>query len=408
MHLPGMATAVRTTAVGGLFAAALVMVPGGATSAVAATDYEMPFPCGQVWKGTTRANHSPSSKAIDWNRVDDVGDPVVASAPGVVTTADTVDNSGYGRYVVIDHGNGTDSLYAHMQTVAVKVGQRVDQGMQIGTVGSTGNSTGPHLHFEERTSRTVVAPYLHGVKFVFGSSPTSANCVDVPVAAKWLSRRTAALSVYRRNTVAEYRIRRPDGSTLVKRLGTSTDEPVVGDWEGNGVANPGVWSPATRTFSLQIGTRRTSIVYGATTDKPVAGDWDGDGAWEVGLRRPSTSTFLMRSATGVTRSVRLGDANDLPVIGDWDGDGASDLGVYDQTTSTFTLRKVDEEGTVWLGTIRFGSPGDLPVAGDWDGDGRTDLGVWTPTTATFTQRFATSATTAKARSLTTVRFGNRR
>ncbi|WP_169799260.1 M23 family metallopeptidase [Nocardioides jensenii] len=397
-------------------AVGLAMVPVGsaatadpsARKVTLVTDYEMPFPCGQTWSGTSRRNHSPSSLAIDWNRADDIDDPVVASAPGVVTTADKVDNSGYGRWVVIDHGNGEDSLYAHLRTITVTVGQRVDQGMQIGTVGSTGNSTGAHLHFEERKSRTVVQPFLHRLQFRFGTSLASSNCVDVPVAGKWLNRRTASLGVYRRAKAGQFLIRRPDGSTLAKQMGTVTDEPVVGDWEGNGVVNPGVWTPATRTFQLRIGSRTTRIVYGAATDKPVAGDWDGDGTWEVGVRRPSTSTFLLRSATGSSRSVRLGDANDLPVLGDWDGDGVTDLGVYDQTTSRFTLRKVDDEGTVWLGAITFGARGDLPVAGDWDGNGRTDLAVWTPSTATFTQRIATTATTADARSLTTFRYGRRR
>src|SRR4051794_39096517 len=66
--------------------------------------YEMPFPCGQTWTGTTRANHSPSPRSVDWNRTDDIDDPVVAAAPGVVEVAES-GSSGYGRWVKIDHGN---------------------------------------------------------------------------------------------------------------------------------------------------------------------------------------------------------------------------------------------------------------------------------------------------------------
>ena len=149
------------------------------------TNFEMPFPCGEQWTGTTRSSHSPSSRAIDWNRADDVNDPVVASAAGVITVADKVNDSGYGRWVTIDHGNNERTIYAHLSSVTVSVGQRVDQGQQVGTLGTTGNSTGPHLHFEERSGSTVLWPFLHGAKFVFGTTPTSKNCVEVPMAVDW-------------------------------------------------------------------------------------------------------------------------------------------------------------------------------------------------------------------------------
>ena len=68
----------------------------------------MPFPCGQEWTGTTRDSHSPSSKAVDWNRADDLGDQVVAAAPGVVTTAVPNGTSGYGRTVRIEHDERRD------------------------------------------------------------------------------------------------------------------------------------------------------------------------------------------------------------------------------------------------------------------------------------------------------------
>lgn len=74
------------------------------------------------------------------------GTPIIAAASGTVTTAGWV--SGYGNYTVINHGGGVMTAYGHQSSIQVSVGQSVSAGQQIGLVGSTGNSTGPHLHFE--------------------------------------------------------------------------------------------------------------------------------------------------------------------------------------------------------------------------------------------------------------------
>ncbi|MFQ5613553.1 MAG: peptidoglycan DD-metalloendopeptidase family protein [Anaerolineae bacterium] len=75
------------------------------------------------------------------------GAPVAAADSGYVVAAQW-DDTGYGRLVVIDHGNGFQTLYAHLSVYYVQVEDSVAKGQQIGEVGSTGNSTGPHLHFE--------------------------------------------------------------------------------------------------------------------------------------------------------------------------------------------------------------------------------------------------------------------
>ncbi len=77
------------------------------------------------------------------------GKPVYASRAGKVITAVT-SNRGYGIYVLVDHGDGYSTLYAHMSARYVSTGDNVSKGQMIGRVGSTGNSTGPHLHFEVR------------------------------------------------------------------------------------------------------------------------------------------------------------------------------------------------------------------------------------------------------------------
>lgn len=78
-----------------------------------------------------------------------LGKPIVASNAGTVIKAVTtyVPKKGYGKYVMIDHGGGYTTMYAHCTSLAVTVGQKVNRGQTIAYVGSTGNSTGPHLHF---------------------------------------------------------------------------------------------------------------------------------------------------------------------------------------------------------------------------------------------------------------------
>jgi murein DD-endopeptidase MepM/ murein hydrolase activator NlpD len=75
------------------------------------------------------------------------GTPILAADAGYVVMAGR-DTYGYGNQVVIDHGNGFKTRYAHLQTINVKAGDTVQKQQQIGTMGSTGRSTGPHLHFE--------------------------------------------------------------------------------------------------------------------------------------------------------------------------------------------------------------------------------------------------------------------
>lgn len=123
--------------------------------------FQLPFPCGQVWAGQTRTNHSPL-RSIDFNRANDVGDPVVAAAAGRVTVVSNLGNRSYGRWIEIDHGNGYRTRYAHLRSQGVSVGQRVSQGQRIGTVGDTGGSSGPHLHYELRRWGTAISPVFDG------------------------------------------------------------------------------------------------------------------------------------------------------------------------------------------------------------------------------------------------------
>lgn len=86
------------------------------------------------------------------------GTPVLAADSGTVILVKRLTYS-YGQYVIIDHGGSISTLYAHMSAIHVSVGQSVSKGQQVGSVGSTGNSTGNHLHFEVRINGRHVSPW---------------------------------------------------------------------------------------------------------------------------------------------------------------------------------------------------------------------------------------------------------
>jgi len=149
----------------GIALASMLAVVGAlveASPAAAKPTFRVPFHCGQVWSGSTRTNHSPLY-AVDFNRTDDFGDHVMASAGGTVAVVRNLGDTSYGRYVVINHGNGWSTLYAHLSGFNVSQGQSIGASRVIGYVGNSGNSSGAHLHYEQRYNG-------NDVKAKFGAS----------------------------------------------------------------------------------------------------------------------------------------------------------------------------------------------------------------------------------------------
>jgi murein DD-endopeptidase MepM/ murein hydrolase activator NlpD len=85
------------------------------------------------------------------------GTPILAAADGKVSAAGQ--HGGYGLLVALEHKGGLQTRYAHMSALGVAVGQRIRKGQVIGFVGSTGNSTGAHLHYETRINGQAVDPF---------------------------------------------------------------------------------------------------------------------------------------------------------------------------------------------------------------------------------------------------------
>ncbi|NLE83280.1 MAG: peptidoglycan DD-metalloendopeptidase family protein [Chloroflexi bacterium] len=104
----------------------------------------------------TGNNYGPGHNGIDIGA--GLGSQLFAADSGTVVYAGWM-NGGYGNFVVIDHGNGYSTLYEHLDKIHVSCGDNVFQGSVIGTSGSTGNSTGPHLHFEIRYANMPVNPW---------------------------------------------------------------------------------------------------------------------------------------------------------------------------------------------------------------------------------------------------------
>ena len=138
------ATAVSKIKTGGSMGA--VKGTGNTADGSFSNSFANPAPAGHLSQGV----HG-------WNGVDlaaPQGSAINAAAAGTVIVSRVGGwNGGYGNYVVIDHGNGVQTLYAHMSTDAVSVGETVSRGQNIGTVGNTGQATGYHLHFEVRGAK---------------------------------------------------------------------------------------------------------------------------------------------------------------------------------------------------------------------------------------------------------------
>jgi murein DD-endopeptidase MepM/ murein hydrolase activator NlpD len=120
-----------------------------------------------------------------------VGTPIYATADGVVTTAG-YNNGGYGNLVKIEHGRGIETRYGHLASMSVSAGQRITRGQVIGRMGSTGRSTGSHLHYEVRIDGRAVnpIPFMKSTDYVLAmqkkanAAPMESLALGGPTTAK--------------------------------------------------------------------------------------------------------------------------------------------------------------------------------------------------------------------------------
>jgi murein DD-endopeptidase MepM/ murein hydrolase activator NlpD len=130
---------------------------GGPIATVPAGMFQWPTTRREISGWTFHDPGNPSHIGLDIAA--QMWDPIVAIADGTVTFAEW--GGGYGNLVIVEHADGWSSYYAHLAEFAVKSGQKVRQGELLGGAGSTGYSTGPHLHFEIRYYGRPVDPHVH-------------------------------------------------------------------------------------------------------------------------------------------------------------------------------------------------------------------------------------------------------
>jgi parallel beta-helix repeat protein len=176
--------------------------------------------------------------------------------------------------------------------------------------------------------------------------------------------------------------------------GNPGDLPILGDWDGDGTATPGLYRQSDGFFysrnSNTTGIADAECFAGDPSDVPIAGDWDGDGDDNLGIYRPSEQMFYLFTSTctgapmGAAQiSFLFGNPGDKPVAGDWDGDGIDEVGLHRESTGFFYWRDTLDTG-VADGEIFFGDPGDRFVSGDWGVvDGMDTPGLFRPSDVTF-------------------------
>ncbi|MDA0172637.1 peptidoglycan DD-metalloendopeptidase family protein, partial [Solirubrobacter taibaiensis] len=213
--------------------------------------------------GENRGSHAHAGKDISAP----TGTAVRAAQCGTVTKAGW-DNGGYGNLVCIEHEGGVSTCYAHLSSVDTKVGQYVHVGDVVGKVGSTGRSTGPHLHFEVRENGKAVNPdnYLSGSKTIAGAAPKTAAGKSS----------TGSLAVTETGSAAEW-----GEATAVSA--DQTEATLAAAWEAEAAANASYAVTATGTapaYGAPAGAAPAAATPGVTD--PAAAAPAADPAAKVG------------------------------------------------------------------------------------------------------------------------------
>lgn len=167
----------KTVITAGVLASALAMP----ATAYAVPHFAAPWACGETRDYYHHRAEISNALDFDLPGARDRGRPALASAAGRVSAAGQ--SGGYGLRVVVDHGAGWATLYAHLERVRVRVGDAVAQAARVGDVGSTGRSTGPHLHYEQRLGGRRQPIVIDGRRLAYRTSSLEHRSANCPAAA---------------------------------------------------------------------------------------------------------------------------------------------------------------------------------------------------------------------------------
>ncbi|MFC0033377.1 peptidoglycan DD-metalloendopeptidase family protein, partial [Micromonospora chaiyaphumensis] len=348
-----------------LAAAVLAGVVAAPAPALAAPNFKAPFPCGQRW---TYGHHSAEVRqALDFVRADGGitgGTPQVASAAGVARRYSQP--SGAGNYVAIDHGGGWTTYYFHLSAYSVPDGAYVQQGQQIGITGSTGNSSGPHLHYEQLYNGVGQPIVINGVSLAPYPSQynqkylVSDNCGPSPLGGRYLAGSPTDFTGDGRDDVVAF----TQGSLNDVYVAAST---------GSSFAGTSV---------------KWNDFFGLTGETLLSGDFDGDGRDDiVAFTHGTLADVYVALSTGTAFGGGqkwhdwFAPGAEVAAVGDVNGDGRDDIVTFTHDTAADVYVALST-GTSFTGTAvkwheYFSIAGEFPALGDVNGDGRDDIITFT-------------------------------
>lgn len=172
-------------------------------------------------------------------------------------------------------------------------------------------------------------------------------------------------------------------SSVVCNFDSIIIQAIKNDFNGDGMADAGVFRPSTGTWFIDAPSplESTATTFGQYGDTPATADFDGDGRSDVAVFRPANGNwYYLKSSDGTFGSFAFGLAGDIPVPGDFNGDGLAELTVYRPSTGVWYRLETEISA---FSAVQFGISGDIPVCADYDGDGRQEIGVYRPSNGTW-------------------------
>lgn len=189
----------------------------------------------------------------------------------------------------------------------------------------------------------------------------------------------ADLAIWRPSTGTWWVMGGQGSQQVSLQWGASNDQPVPGDYDGDGKTDFSVFRPDTTahtgTWYVLYSSSNSWISYqfGLDTDIVAQADYDGDGKTDAALWRPSDGYwYIYRSSDGGVTYAYLGTSTDQPAPADYDGDGKADIGVWRSSNNTFYSTNSSNQAAQ---SISFSQTSNQPVSADYDGDGKVDYAI---------------------------------